>query len=150
MIQKPVVNGVLTVLVIEDDPADQELIKRAITQTHPQTILYIVNDGEEALDYLHQRGPFEGPALAPKPDLIFLDLNMPKINGMQVLEQINAHPQLSWTPVVVLTTCDTNQQIAQSYELGCHTFITKPSDINQFIQTIASIQTNRMKQVFCT
>ncbi|MCC6155224.1 MAG: response regulator, partial [Candidatus Hydrogenedentes bacterium] len=92
------------ILLVEDDPDDQELTKRALRSSKLRNQLRIVNDGEAALNYLYRRGEYSEPRDAPRPDLILLDLNMPKVDGRAVLSQIKVDPDLRQIPVVVLTT----------------------------------------------
>lgn len=128
-------------LVAEDDPGDQELIRWALRENTIDASLHIVSDGEEAMDYLLRRGSYADPARSPRPDLILLDLNMPKLDGKQVLGQIRGHTELRRIPVVVLTTSSSRQDILSSYDLGCNSFITKPTepdDLVRYIRTLGS------------
>lgn len=121
------------ILLAEDDPGDQELTRRALAEDIVRTDLRIVNDGQEALDYLLRQGAYQDPASSPHPDLILLDLNMPRVNGRQVLERLKERPELDHIPVVVLTTSNQDEDILRSYDLGCNSFIQKPVDIDQFL-----------------
>ena len=114
------------ILLVEDNPADQELIRRAVEEAKIGKELRIVEDGEEALAYLFRRGKYQAPAISPKPDLLLLDLNLPRVDGYQVLEEIRADLKLRSMPVLVLTTSGQEKDIIRSYELGCNSFITKP------------------------
>ena len=127
------------VLLAEDDPADQELTRRALLEDVIKTDLHVVSDGEMALDYLYQRGPFVDAATAPRPDLILLDLNMPRIDGKQVLQQMRSDPGLRRIPVVVLTTSKQEEDIIRSYDLGCNSFIIKPVDLDGFIRAVREL-----------
>ena len=129
------------ILLAEDDPGDQELTRRALEDSKLLNTLYITSDGEETLDYLYRRGKFADPQTSPRPDLLLLDLNMPKISGRQVLEQINNDPDLKDITVVVLTTSQQETDIVSSYELGCKSFITKPVGMDQFLDVIQTLQT---------
>jgi len=124
------------ILLAEDDPGDQELTQRALEQSRIRNELYIVEDGEEALDYLLRRGKYEDPASSPKPDLMLLDLNMPKVDGKRVLEQMRADPNLRRVPVVALTTSRQEQDIISTYDLGVNSYIVKPVNMDQFINAI--------------
>ena len=126
------------VLLAEDDPGDQELTRRALQEAVLRTTLYVVSDGEEAMDFLLRRGDYANPAAAPRPDLLLLDLNMPKLDGRQVLQQIRGDEGLRSLPVVVLTTSEEEGDIIRSYELGCNSYITKP-DIGAFMRTVREL-----------
>ena len=129
-----------TILLVEDDPGDQELTRRALEEDVVRTDLRIVNDGKEALDYLHREGAFTDPEDSPRPDLILLDLNMPRVDGRQVLEQVRQNPDISRIPVIALTTSDEEEDVLRSYDLGCKSFIKKPVEIDTFIETIRELQ----------
>lgn len=129
-----------TILLVEDDPGDQELTRRALEDDVVHTDLRIVNDGKEALDYLRREGAFTDPDTSPRPDLILLDLNMPRIDGRQVLERVREDPDISRIPVIALTTSDEEEDVLRSYDLGCKSFIKKPVEIDTFIDTIRELQ----------
>ena len=124
------------ILLAEDDPGDQELTRRALEQSRIRNDLHIVEDGEEALDYLLRRGKYEDPASSPKPDLMLLDLNMPKMDGKQLLQQMRADPGLRRIPVVALTTSKQESDIIRTYDLGANSYIVKPVDMDQFVNAI--------------
>jgi CheY-like chemotaxis protein len=100
----------------------------------------VVGDGEQALDFLHHRAEFAGPAASPRPDLILLDLNMPKIDGRAVLQHIKCEPDLRSIPVVVLTTSSQEEDILRSYQLGVNSYITKPVSMDGFIKAIVDLE----------
>jgi CheY-like chemotaxis protein len=129
-----------TILLVEDDPGDQELTRRALQEDVLHTDLRIVNDGKEALDYLRREGAFTDPEVSPRPHLILLDLNMPRVDGRQVLEQVREDPDISRIPVIALTTSDEEEDVMRSYDLGCKSFIKKPVEIDTFIETIRELQ----------
>ena len=129
------------ILLVDDDPGDQELTRRAIQEDVLRADLRIVSDGEEALDYLFQRGAYEAVESAPRPNLILLDLNMPKVGGQEVLTEIKQHPELNRIPVVILTTSEQEADILRSYNLGCNSYIQKPVDIDRFIECIRQLRT---------
>jgi len=104
-----------------------------------RTILFIVSDGEEAMDFLLRRGRYTNAAAAPRPDLVLLDLNMPKLDGRQVLQRIRQDADLRSLPVVVLTTSKQEEDVIRSYDLGCNSFITKPVDIVSFMRTVKEL-----------
>ena len=128
------------ILLVEDDRGSQELTRRALGEGKFRNELRIVEDGEEALAYLFRRGKYKDPATSPRPDLLLLDLNLPRVDGREVLEQIWADSKLRRMAVVVLTTSRQEEDILRSYELGCNSFITKPVDITQFMQVIQALE----------
>jgi CheY-like chemotaxis protein len=119
----------INVLLVDDDPADVRLTLEALKEHKVYCQTAIATDGVEALAYLRQEGPY---ADATRPDLILLDLNMPRKDGREVLEEIKADPDLHRIPVVVLTTSEADRDIVQSYNLGANCYITKPVDLAQF------------------
>jgi CheY-like chemotaxis protein len=129
------------ILLAEDDPGDQELTRRFLAEGPMHHELYIVRDGEEALDYLWRRGPYQNPTTSPRPDLVLLDLNMPKIDGRQVLERMRADATLRRLAVVVLTTSQREEDILHTYDLGANSYITKPADLQRFMQVIQALET---------
>lgn len=126
------------VLLAEDDPGEQELTRRALHDDMIKTDLHVVSNGEQALDYLHQRNGYTSGD-APRPDLVLLDLNMPRIDGREVLRQMRNDASLRRIPVVVLTTSKQEEDIIRSYNLGCNSFITKPVDLNGFVHTVREL-----------
>ncbi|MGB2990332.1 MAG: response regulator [Candidatus Zixiibacteriota bacterium] len=112
------------------------MTRRALEQSLIRNELYIVEDGEEALNYLLRRGKYQDPASSPKPDLMLLDLNMPKMDGKQLLEQMRADPNLRRIPVVALTTSKQENDIIRTYDLGANSYIVKPVDMDQFVNAI--------------
>jgi CheY-like chemotaxis protein len=129
------------VLLVEDDAGDQELTRRALTEGLFRADLRVVGDGEDALDYLLQRGAYADPDDCPFPDLMLLDLNMPKLDGRGVLRAVKSDERLRHLPVVVLTTSQQETDIVRSYGLGCNSFITKPVDGNRFVEVIRALGT---------
>ena len=130
----------VAVLLVEDDPGDQELARRALRVWERKSELRIASDGEEALDYLLHRGAYKNPDSAPRPDLVLLDLNMPKVDGSRVLAEMRGCPALSSIPVVVLTTSSARADIIRNYELGANSYIVKPSDVEEFAQALKSLE----------
>ncbi len=124
------------VLLIEDDPGDELMTREAFADNKIGNRLHVARDGEEALDFLYRRGEHAG---APRVDLILLDLNLPKYDGRQVLGQIRADPELTHTPVVVLTTSSSEEDILRSYKLHANAYVTKPVDVNQFVAAVRQI-----------
>jgi CheY-like chemotaxis protein len=128
------------ILLVEDDPEDQELTRRALRASKLRNRLVAVNDGEEALDYLYRRGPYADPYASPRPDLILLDLNMPKVDGRAVLERVKQDPELRRIPVVVLTTSSQEEDILRSYDLGVNSYVTKPVRMEGFIKAVQDLE----------
>lgn len=126
----------IEVLLVEDDPGDEMMTREAFEENKIGNRLHVARDGEEALDFLYRRGEH---ADAPAVDLILLDLNLPKYDGRQVLEQIRSDPELTHTPVVILTTSASEEDILRSYKLHANAFVTKPVDVNQFISAVRQI-----------
>lgn len=128
------------ILLVEDNPADQRATKRAFERSKLDNHLTIVENGQDALDYLRKTGAFAPPAHAPRPDLILLDLNLPKLDGRQVLTEIKSDPALRLIPVVVLTTSAAEEDVVRSYGLGVNSFVTKPLEAKQFVQTVLDLE----------
>jgi CheY-like chemotaxis protein len=126
----------IEVLLVEDDPGDELMTREAFEENRIGNRLHVARDGEEALDFLYQRGSH---AQAPRVDLILLDLNLPKYDGRQVLERIRSDPELTHTPVVILTTSSSEEDIMRSYKLHANAFVTKPVDVNRFIAAVRQI-----------
>ena len=126
----------IEVLLIEDDPGDVLITREAFEHYKIHNTLSVARDGQEGLDYLYQRGSYEG---ATRPDLILLDLNLPKYNGHQLLEKIKSDPDLCLIPVVVLTTSAAEEDILRSYRLHANAYVTKPVGFEQFMNVIRQI-----------
>ncbi|MEU8359225.1 response regulator [Nonomuraea sp. NPDC048882] len=126
----------IEVLLVEDDPGDELITREAFEDNKIRNNLHVVRDGLEALDFVYRRGAHEG---APRPDLILLDLNLPKYDGRQVLEQIKGDPALRSIPVVVLTTSSAEEDILRSYELFANAYVSKPVDLDRFMAVIRQI-----------
>jgi CheY-like chemotaxis protein len=130
--QKP-----LEILLVEDNPADVRLTEEAFREGKIHNALYVAKDGVEAMDFLTRRGKY---ADAVRPDLILLDLNLPRKDGREVLAEIKADPSLMRIPVVVLTTSRAEMDIVKTYNLHCNCYVVKPVDFDQFIHVIHSIE----------
>ncbi|MEZ7130064.1 response regulator [Nonomuraea sp. AD125B] len=126
----------IEVLLVEDDPGDELITREAFEDNKIQNNLHVVRDGLEALDFVYRRGSY---ADAPRPDLILLDLNLPKYDGRQVLEKIKGDPDLRAIPVVVLTTSSAEEDILRSYDLFANAYVTKPVDLERFLAVIRQI-----------
>jgi len=127
----------IEILLVEDSPSDTELTKEALKRGKIINNLNCVEDGVEAIDYLRQRGRF---VQAIRPDLIMLDLNLPKKDGREVLKEIKGDQSLRMIPIIVLTTSRSDKDIFQSYELNANCYITKPVDFKQFIDVVKTIE----------
>jgi CheY-like chemotaxis protein len=126
----------IDVLLIEDDPGDVLITREAFEHNKIENNLHVARDGEEGLDYLYRRGAFEH---APRPDLVLLDLNLPKYDGRQLLDTIKSDPDLCHIPVVVLTTSAAEEDVLHSYKLHANAYVTKPVDLDQFMKAVRQI-----------
>jgi CheY-like chemotaxis protein len=124
------------ILLVEDDAGDELMTREAFEDNKIGNTLHVVRDGLEALDFLYRRGEHTE---AVRPDLILLDLNLPKYDGRQVLERIKSDPELKHIPVVVLTTSSAEEDILRSYKLHANAYVTKPVDLDQFIKAVRQI-----------
>src|SRR5438094_9043392 len=127
----------IEILLVEDNPGDARLTKEALRDAKVRNNLHVVLDGVEALAFLRRQGKH---AAVPKPDLILLDLNLPKKDGREVLEEIKQDDQLRHIPVVILTTSQAERDIAESYRLRASAFVKKPVDLEQFLKVVQSIE----------
>jgi two-component system, chemotaxis family, response regulator Rcp1 len=127
----------IEVLLVEDNPGDVRLTREALRDSKVLSTLAVVRDGEEALAYLRREPPF---AAVPRPDLILLDLNLPRRDGREVLASVKADPALRSIPVVILTSSDAERDIARAYELNANCYITKPVDLDQFTTVVRAIE----------
>ncbi|MSQ14449.1 MAG: response regulator [Dehalococcoidia bacterium] len=126
-----------TILLVEDNPGDARLAKEALAEGNGSTQLFTVDDGAEALAYLERRAPYQNAIM---PDLILLDLNLPRIDGREVLKYIKESESLRSIPVVVLTTSSSHEDIMNSYEQHANCYVTKPIELDEFFDTIHKIQ----------
>ena len=125
------------ILLVEDNPADVRLTQEAFRNGDINNTLSVARDGVEAIDYLHRRGRFPD---APRPDLILLDLNLPRKNGREVLAEIKADPSLMRIPVVVLSTSRAETDVLRTYDLHANCYVVKPADLDEFIDVVKSIE----------
>ena len=130
-------NKSICILMVEDNPTDVMITKEALAHAKVLHSLHVVEDGMEALDFLHRRGKY---AKAPQPDLILLDLNMPRKNGQEVLAEIKADQRLKHIPVVVLTTSKAEEDVIKAYGLHANCYVIKPVDFDVFAEVVRSIQ----------
>ncbi len=133
-------NPSANILVVEDNPGDQELMKRAFEEAEIRNEVWVVSDGQEALEFLECEGRYRESASIPRPDLILLDINLPRLNGLEVLERIRASEAHRTIPVVILTTSDQDTDVQRAYELGASSFILKPINLSDFFRIIRSVQ----------
>jgi len=125
-----------TILLVEDNPSDIELTKRALTKAKIANELVVAEDGQEALDYLFGTGNFAGRDDLPRIAMILLDLKLPKVDGLEVLKRIRANARTKRLPVVILTSSQEQQDIIKGYDLGANSYIRKPVDFTQFAEAI--------------
>jgi CheY-like chemotaxis protein len=127
----------INILLVEDNPGDARLAQEALKESKMKNQLYIVTDGMEATDFLFHKGKYSD---TPHPDLILLDLNLPKKDGREVLAEIKNDPDLKRIPVVILTISKAEEDILRTYNLHANCYITKPLDLNQFMKVVKSIE----------
>ncbi len=127
----------IEILLVEDSPGDADLAREALETTKVRNTLHVVRDGEEAMAYLRRQGKW---ANAPRPGLILLDLNLPKMDGRQVLAEIKGDDDLKRIPVVILTISKEEADVLRSYNLHANCYITKPIDLAQFLEVVRSIE----------
>ena len=127
----------IDILLVEDNPGDADLAREALEGGKIKNNLFVVHDGETAMDFLFKAGPYTD---MPRPDLILLDLNLPRKDGREVLSDIKSHKDLKRIPVVILTTSKSEEDILKSYNLHANCYITKPIDLNQFVKVVRSIE----------
>jgi CheY-like chemotaxis protein len=124
------------VLLVEDDPGDVLMTREAFEHYKIRNALHVVTDGEQALQFLRRTGDYAG---APRPGLILLDLNLPRLDGLEVLAELKADPVLKVIPVVILTTSQAQQDVLRSYALHANAYVSKPVDFERFIEVIRQI-----------
>lgn len=129
----------ITLLLADDDPDDRLLVKDALEEGSLLVDLRWVEDGEELMDYLHRRGRYADPSASPCPDLILLDLKMPRKGGHQALEEIKGDPELRRVPIVVLTTSKAEEDIARAYALGANSFVIKPAYFGALVEAMKTL-----------
>ena len=127
----------IEILLVEDNPGDVRLTREALKDAKVRNTLHVAMDGVEALAFLRKQGKY---AAVPRPDLILLDLNLPKKNGREVLEEIKKEDGLSHIPIVILTTSQAEQDVVESYRLHANAYVTKPVDLEQFLKVVGSIE----------
>ncbi len=131
-------------LLIEDNPGDVRLTREALKNSEINVHLSVARDGVEAMDFLRRSGRF---ADAPKPDLVLLDLNLPRKNGREVLSEIKSDPELKRIPVLIMTTSRAEQDVNRAYHLNANCYITKPMDLDEFLRIVKAIEDFWLKTV---
>jgi two-component system, chemotaxis family, response regulator Rcp1 len=126
-----------TILLVEDNPGDVRLMREALASNGMAKMLKVVEDGEEALSFLNRIGSFQG---APRPDLIFLDLNLPRKDGREVLAEIKASTELRRIPVIVLTTSESDNDVDKAYELHANCYVRKPTDLDEYLSVVKACE----------
>jgi CheY-like chemotaxis protein len=129
-------SAAIDLLLVEDDPGDVLMTREALSDAKVVHNLHVVDNGEAALAFLHQEPPYES---APRPDLIFLDLNLPRLDGREVLAIVKSDPSLRRIPLVILTTSNSEDDISHSYDLHANAYVTKPVDLVSFLEAVRQI-----------
>ena len=127
------------ILLVEDNPSDVELALRALNKHNLVNKIHVVNDGEEALEYIFATGAYAGRDMTEKPKVILLDLKLPRVDGLDVLRKVKSDERTKVIPIVVLTSSTEERDIVESYELGVNSYIVKPIDFDKFINAVSEI-----------
>jgi two-component system, response regulator len=133
------VSAFVDILLVEDNQDDMDLAIHALRQEKLANSIFVVRDGEEALDFLFCRGPFSERTFDHPPKLVLLDLKLPKVDGLQVLQQVKSDPRTQSIPVVMMTSSKEERDLVESYKSGVNSFIQKPVDFDQFRRTVKSL-----------
>ena len=131
--------GTIDILLVEDSPEDVEMTLRAFKKQNLVNKVHVVEDGEQALDYIFAKGKYEDRDFNNKPKVILLDLKLPKVDGMEVLRTIRGDDRTKFIPVVILTSSQEDKDIMESYKLGVNSYITKPVEFNKFVETVSEL-----------
>lgn len=129
----------IVILLVEDDPAHAEIVRRNFRKSRIANRMQHVEDGQAALDYLYRRNGFSDPAVAPRPGIILLDLRLPKVDGIEVLNIIKSDPDLSRIPVVILTTSAAEKDVARAYASHANSYLVKPVDFEHFMDLMDTL-----------
>jgi two-component system response regulator len=132
-------NSDKVILLVEDNPDDEVLTLRALKKNNILNKVVVAHDGEEALDYLYGRGKYQGRDIRQQPQLILLDLHLPKLSGLEVLEHLRKDERTKLQPVVILTTSNDQNDIIASYENGANSYTRKPVNFNEFVETVRQL-----------
>ena len=128
------------ILLVEDNPDHAELTIKALKQNNVSNEVYVVNDGQEALDFMYHQGKYADEKDFPRPGLILLDIKLPKVDGIEVLKQLKDDPQFKSIPVIMLTTSDRDEEIAKSYAGGANSYVVKPMDFEEFMKKVRELK----------
>ena len=128
------------ILLVEDNPDHAELTIKALKQNNVLNEVYVVNDGQEALDFMYHQGKYADEKDFPRPGLILLDIKLPKVDGIEVLKQLKDDPQFKSIPVIMLTTSDRDEEIAKSYAGGANSYVVKPMDFEEFMKKVRELK----------
>lgn len=129
----------VTILMADDDPDDRQLTREAFEENHLGNELRFVEDGEELLDYLNHRGKYTDPASAPRPGILLLDLNMPRKDGREALEELKRDPRFRGIRVVIMTTSKAEEDVVRSYDLSAASYITKPVTFERLVEVVRAL-----------
>ena len=127
------------ILLVEDSPEDAELALRALRKQNLANRVHLVRDGAEALEFVFATGAYAGRGVESTPKVVFLDLKLPKVDGLEVLRRIKADPRTKRIPVVVMTSSREERDIVESYELGVNSYVVKPVDFEQFVRSVSEL-----------
>jgi two-component system, response regulator len=128
-----------TILLVEDNPDDEELTLRALSRNNISNEVVVVRDGQEAVDWLEGTGPHAGRDVSEIPALVLLDLKLPKIDGLEVLRRLRAHPRTALVPVVILTSSKEDRDRARGYQSGANSYVQKPVDFTSFVDAVRQL-----------
>jgi len=131
--------NIIEILLVEDSPEDIEITLRALKKNNLANKVHVVEDGEQALDFIFATGKYIERDINNRPKLILLDIKLPKVDGLEVLRRVRADERTRQIPVVILTSSQEEKDIMESYKLGVNSYITKPVDFNQFVNTVADL-----------
>jgi len=132
-------NSIKSILLVEDNPQDEMLTLRALRRAHVANRIDVVRDGQQALDYLFREGDYVNREAPDLPTVLLLDIGLPRLSGLEVLERLRADPRTALLPVVILTSSDDERDRLKSYENGCNSFVRKPVDFAEFAETVARL-----------
>ncbi len=133
------VENIVDIVLVEDNPADVELTLRALKKSHIANEIIVLTDGQQALDYFFARGAYAGRNTTKQPKVILLDLKLPKIGGLEVLRELKSNEKTRMIPVVVLTTSNEESDVIESYKLGVNSYLVKPVDFDQFLESVRNL-----------